>query len=93
MEILVKLLLESNCYVVYNFVVRILENCYSFYFKFDIKIFIEFIKKFYDVIVRFGFELVIERYKKIELDIDLVLVLVNSVLFKVYIVVYCWINV
>ncbi|MDE5076762.1 MAG: WGR domain-containing protein [Trichodesmium sp. St2_bin6] len=91
-EILVKLLLESNCHAVHNFAVRILENCHSFHPKLDIKTLIEFIKKPYDVTARFGFELAIERYKKIEPDIDLVLASANSVLPKAHTAAYRWIN-
>ena len=89
---MVKLLLESNCHAVHNFAVRILENCHSFHPKLDIKTLIEFIKKPYDVTARFGFELAIERYKKIEPDIDLVLASANSVLPKAHTAAYRWIN-
>ncbi|MGD1809569.1 WGR domain-containing protein [Dapis sp. BLCC M126] len=91
-EILVKLLLESNCHAVHNFAVRVLESCHSFYPKLNIKTLIEFIKKPYEVTVRFGFELAIERYKKIDPDLDLVLASANSILPKAHTAAYRWIN-
>ncbi len=93
-EILVKLLLESNCHAVNNFAVRVLDSCQSFYPKIELKTLIEFIKKPYDVTVRFGFELAIERYKKtkIDPDIDLVLASANSILPKAHTAAYRWIN-
>ena len=90
-EILVKLLLESNCHAVHNFAVRVLESCHSFYRQLDLKTLIEFIKKPYDVTARFGFELAIERYKK-NPDIDLVLASANSILPKAHTAAYRWIN-
>ncbi|NES05280.1 MAG: WGR domain-containing protein [Okeania sp. SIO2F4] len=91
-EILVKLLLESNCHAVHNFAVRVLDRCQSFYPKINIKTLIEFIKKSYEVTVRFGFELAIERYKKIDPDLDLVLASANSILPKAHTAAYRWIN-
>ncbi|MDJ0519343.1 MAG: WGR domain-containing protein [Trichodesmium sp. MO_231.B1] len=91
-EILVQLLLESNCHAVHNFAVRVLDRCQSFYPKINIKTLIEFIKKPYEVTVRLGFELAIERYKKIDPDLDLVLASANSILPKAHTAAYRWIN-
>ncbi len=91
-EILVKLLLESNCQAVHIFAVRVLEACPRFYTRLDIKTLIEFIKKPYEVTARFGFELALEKYQKINPDLELVLASANSVLGKARTAAYRWIN-
>ena len=91
-EVLVKLLLESNCHAVHIFAVRVLEDCPKFCATLTINTLLEFLKKPYEVTVELGFELAKQSYDKNHPNLDLVLTLANSVLPKARQTAYGWID-
>lgn len=76
-EILLQLLLESQCLPVHQFAVKAIKACQSFCAKIDIPTIIALVNQPYEATAQFGFELAVQKYNRAEPNLQLILALAN----------------
>lgn len=76
-EILLQLLLESQCGPVHQFAVKAIKACQSFCAGIDIPTIITLVNKPYEATAQFGFELAVQKYNRAEPNLELILALAN----------------
>ncbi|BAZ08418.1 WGR domain-containing protein [Calothrix sp. NIES-4071] len=91
-QVLLRLLLASECHPVHEFAVKALRTCTSFYTSINIDKIIQLLQKPYEVTAQFGGELAQSKYNPHEPNIELVLAVINSISQTARNLAYQWIE-
>jgi predicted DNA-binding WGR domain protein len=91
-QILLRLLLESECHPVHEFAVKVLRTCTSFCTAIYIDNIISLLQKPYEVTALFASELAQSKYNPHEPNIELVRAMINSVSQSARNIAYQWVE-
>jgi hypothetical protein len=91
-NLLLQLLLESQCQPVHEFAVKAIRNCSGFCQKIEIGTLIQLLAKPYEITAQFGFELARSRYQPDRPQHDLILAIANCAYAPARSKAYEWIR-